>query len=150
MDLVIPSRRIAGPRLHSRRDSLGVHVPIVLAAGLVLLLPILVPLEYVPFRSCTFLHLTGYPCPFCGFTRSFWALSEGNWVYALHNCPLAVPLYGIGGLTFLWNAAALLSGFRMRALPLPRLGPRGARWVWVWVSALVLLNWGYRLALGLT
>jgi len=119
-------------------------------AGLVLLPSILVPLEYMPFKSCTFLDLTGYPCPFCGVTRSFWALSEGNWAYALHNCPLAAPLYGITVLTFLWNAAALVSGLRMRVLPLPQLGPGGVRAVWASVPALVVLNWGYRLALGLT
>jgi len=150
MDRVNPSRRIAGPRPGSRRDGGGLHLPIALIADQALLLSALVPLDYVPFKTCTFLHLTGYPCPFCGYTRSFWALSRGNWAYAMYNCPLSVPVYGIVVFHFLWNAVALLLGLRMRTNPFPRLRPGIAPWVWVSVSVLVALNWAYRLAIGLT
>jgi len=147
---VNPSRRIAGPRPRSRRDGVGVHLPLALIAGLALLLSALVPLDYMPFKACTFLHFTGYPCPFCGFTRSFWALSGGDWAYAMYNCPLSVPVFGIVVFHFLWNAVALLLGLRMRTNPFSRLRPGITPWVWVSVSVLVALNWAYRLALGLT
>ncbi len=37
----------------------------------------------VGFLVCPIQHLTGIPCPTCGMTRSFMAISQGNLVAAL-------------------------------------------------------------------
>jgi hypothetical protein len=109
----------------------------------------LVPLHLLPIRSCTFLNLTGYPCPFCGFSRSFWAMARWDWAYAFHEAPLACLLYMTVVLTFAVNALGLLLG---RQIWLSRLlSPQGinGRWIFIVISILFILNWFYRLALGL-
>jgi len=122
------------------------HLPLALITGIPLWLPHLVSGDFLPTKTCTFLSLTGYPCPFCGFTRSFWALADGDWAMALNNAPLACLLYIATALTFAWNMSALLIGVRVVS--------RTLRWVktfpvgWL-IAAMLLLNWGYRLSLGL-
>jgi hypothetical protein len=63
-------------------------------------------------QKCTFLSLTGYPYPFCGFTRSFWAIAEGDWTFAVNNTPLACLAYIATALLFAWHITALLIGVR--------------------------------------
>jgi hypothetical protein len=128
----------------------GVHLPLALICGAVLVLSAAFPLERLPLRACTFLHLTGYPCPFCGFTRAFWALGHGDFGYGLAICPLAVPAYGLLLLTFAWNAVPLAMGITLRRGSLLRLRRRQGRWAIVFIAVLFAMNWVYRLAMGLT
>ena len=88
-------------------------------------------------------------CPFCGFTRSFAAITAGEWGYAFQNSPLSFLLYAAVLLVFLWNAAALV--FRVRLV-------RGRHLRWsrrrlgmtaVLGALLILANWLYRLGSGL-
>ena len=121
------------------------HLPFAFFSGLGLLLPTLVPLHSLPLLKCTFLCVTGFPCPFCGFTRSFWAISAGQWGFAVHDCPLSLGIYGLMAILFTWHLTALLLRIRMnsgfyRLLKLP--------YTWWIISALFLLNWAYRIALG--
>lgn len=125
------------------------HLPPALIAGGVLLTVALLPLDRIPYTICTFLRLTGYPCPSCGLTRGFIAMAHGQWLAVLHTCPLAVLLYTATALVFAVNAAALLCGVRLT------LG-RWLKWranAWVvflcFFGLLILLNWLYRLSLGL-
>jgi hypothetical protein len=136
-------------RPRSYWDVVGKHLPLALLSGMALLVASLVPLHLLPIRSCTFLNLTGYPCPFCGFTRSFWAMARWDWAYAFHEAPLACLLYIAVALTFVVNALGLLVDRQIRLSRL--LSPRGinGRWIFIVVSVLFILNWFYRLALGL-
>jgi hypothetical protein len=126
------------------------HLPLALISGGALLLPHVAPLNQLPLVPCTFLHLTGWPCPFCGFTRSFWAFSTGQWSDALANCPLASGVFLCALLLFVWNAAALVFGVVLRRGPRLQLPSARRQGMTRIVLILFLLNWIYRLALGLT
>src|SRR2546422_9733529 len=63
--------------------------------------------------ACPFLTLTGHPCPFCGGTRSFAYMWQGNLSHA-------AALYPLGPLMFVGTLAAvpvlLVAGVTDRAL----------------------------------
>jgi Protein of unknown function (DUF2752) len=126
------------------------HLPWAALSGAALLLPHGASLDQLPLLPCTFLHLTGRPCPFCGFTRSFWALSTGHWRYALTNCPLALGVFLCVAILFVWNAVALAFGVVLRRGPKLQLAPTHRRKTTAAIFLLFLLNWTYRLAMGLT
>jgi hypothetical protein len=129
-----------------------VAVPHLFLAGLTgipLLVSFLLPLNSLSLVPCTFLWLTGYPCPFCGFTRSIWAFSAGDWTFALQNAPLSGVIYLLFAGVFIWNAAALIAGVRIRRGPMLILNHRQTNWIITFISVLFLINWVYRLSLGL-
>ena len=131
------------------RAVLARHLPpAVLALG-VLLAAAFLPLDRIPYTICTFLRLTGYPCPSCGLTRGFIAMAHGQWLAVLQACPLAALLYVAMALIFAVNAAALLCGVRLT--PGRWLKWRARAWVvfLCFFGLLILFNWLYRLALGL-
>ncbi|MBN1278032.1 MAG: DUF2752 domain-containing protein [Deltaproteobacteria bacterium] len=128
-------------------DVISAHLPFALITGTVLLASILVPVVPSPLKICTFLKLTGYPCPFCGFTRSFLALGHGGWAFAMHNCPLSVLLYCLTIFVFAWNTAGLLAGVIIRRGRFLRLKPVRP-WLII-IIGLFALNWMYRLFSGL-
>ena len=130
-------------------DVVGAHLPLALVTGIPLLVSHWVPHTLLPLKACTFLHLTGYPGPFCGFTRSFWAMAEGNLAFAIHNSPLACVLYIVVALLFAWHSAGLLFGVKITRGRLLKLSLGQARWTGVLIIVLFFLNWGYRLGLGL-
>ncbi len=89
---------------------------------------------------CTFLDLTGLPCPSCGMTRS--------WVWAVRG-ELALALrYNVAGVALL---AILVAYAPVRVWGGGRLGRRGAQmvlvlamtWGFVW-----MIGWAVRLAGG--
>ncbi len=122
------------------------HLPMALIAGLGLVLPQWVSRDILPLKKCTFLYLTGFPCPFCGFTRSLWAISAGDWQFALRNCPLSLGVYGLMVAFFVWHSAALLLGVRIASGVYRMLKSTYAGWI---IAAVFFLNWMYRLSLGL-
>jgi hypothetical protein len=77
-------------------------------------------------------------------------MAQGEWAYAFHNAPLACLLYLAVAVIFAINAAGLLLGRQIRVGQFfqQRL-TRGRKGVFIIVAALFLLNWIYRLALGL-
>lgn len=125
------------------------HLPSALIAGGVLLAVALLPLDRIPYTICTFLRLTGYPCPSCGLTRGFVAMAHGQWLAVLHTCPLAALLYAATALVFAVNVAALLCGVRLT--PGRWLKWRARAWVvfLCFCGLLILLNWLYRLFYGI-
>ena len=125
------------------------HLFLAALTGIPLMVSFLFPLGSLPLIPCTFLWLTGYPCPFCGFTRSFWAFSAGDWTYALWNAPLSVVVYLLFAGMFIWNAAALIKGVRIKRGAILRLGRRQTNWIITFISLLFLIHWVYRLSLGL-
>jgi len=96
--------------------------------------------------KCTFLYVTGFPCPFCGFTRSFWALSAGEWYFAVRNCPLSLGVYGLMAIFFTWHSTALLLGVKMKSGLYPLFKSAYTWWI---IGAMFFLNWVYRISFGL-
>jgi hypothetical protein len=129
-------------------ELLGLRVPLVAVSGAILLLSHLPRLVAATTYPCLFRRLTGYPCMVCGSVRSFLAMAEGQWAYALPNSPLAATLYVALHGVLVWNLAGLL--FRVHLERGPLLGSRVRPRTWVWISAAAIaLNWAYRLACGL-
>jgi len=125
------------------------HLPWALIAGGVLLAVALLPLDRIPYTICTFLRLTGYPCPSCGLTRGFVAMAHGQWLAVLCACPLAALLYAATALLFAVNTAALIC--RVRLTPGRGLKWRACGWVvfLCFFGLLILSNWLYRLFYGM-
>ena len=124
------------------------HLPFVFLASLLLAASLFIPYPEPRFRSCTFLWISGYPCPFCGCSRSFAAMTGGDWAWAWRNSPMAVGLYLLTLILFVWNLTAVILGLKIK--PGPALVSL-ARPPWKPVAALAviaLLNWIYRLTLG--
>jgi hypothetical protein len=136
-------------RTRSYWDVIGVHLLPALASGIPLLLSLVASYHIIPLLPCTFLRLTGYPGPFCGFTRSIWAISAGDWAYATINCPLAWLVYAALVLVLTWNAIGLLLGLKIIRGPVLRLTSLQKRHALVLIGVLVLLNWAYRLMFDL-
>lgn len=140
---------ISWNRPSSYWDVVGVHLPLAMASCVPLVMSNRFLCNLLPLRKCTFLWFTGYPCPFCGFTRSFLAIGEGDWAFALHNCPLACLVFVAATLFLLGNLTALLLGVRI-APGKTRVGTlTRARFSGFVIVVLVLTNWAYRLYLGL-
>jgi len=137
----------AWTRPDSYWDAVVAHLPIALITGLGLLLPHLVTCDILPLKKCTFLYLTGFPCPFCGFTRSFWAISGGAWHFAARNCPLSLGVYGLMAALFAWHSTALLFGIRMKSGFYPLCKSVYTWWI---LGGLFFINWVYRISFGLT
>ena len=136
-------------RTRSYWDVIGVHLLPALASGIPLLLSFAGSHGVIPLLPCTFLKLTGHPGPFCGFTRSIWAISAGDWTYATINCPLAWPVYAALVLVLTWNAIGLLSGLKIIRGPVLRFSSLQKRCALVVIGVLILSNWAYRLMLDL-
>jgi len=131
------------------RSVLAHHLPSALIAGGVLLAVAILPLDRIPYTICTFLRITGYPCPSCGLTRGFVTMAHGQWLAVLHACPLAALLYAVTALVFAVNTAALLCGVCLT--PGLWLKWRARTWVVLlcFFGLLILLNWLYRLFYGM-
>jgi len=84
--------------------------------------------EGIEVVFCPFRRLTGLPCPGCGMTRAFWALSGGRLREALTFNPFSVVLLGM----------ALLE-------VVPGVKIRNPERIYRWLLPLVLLWWGVRL-----
>ncbi len=125
------------------------HLPGFLFSGLILLGSFWLSAQRCSIYPCPFLHLTGYPCLSCGWTRGFIAMAHGRWQTVLQDCPLAMLLYALVALIFAWNAAALIFGVRLELGRPARLSAKRARWL-LWLAGfLIIANWLYRLGLGL-
>jgi hypothetical protein len=131
----------------SRTGAALPHLAAAVLSGALLVLPWLA-LKLLPsWYVCTMRSLTGVPCPFCGFTRAFGAVTAGHLLFAARLCPLAVLAYAAVAAFGVWHAAAWLSGGRMRAGPglrrMLRPGRRGA----LILLGLLLANWAYRITM---
>jgi Protein of unknown function (DUF2752) len=49
--------------------------------------------SHLAFPTCPFLRLTGHPCPFCGGTRSFAYIWQGDLFHAVRMYPLSPALF---------------------------------------------------------
>ena len=87
--------------------------------------------------TCAFYYLTGHPCPFCGGTRSFAYMWEGDFSDAVRLYPLGPLLFvgtilGVGGL-----GAGAATGHTWT----PRLTPFQWRLLGVGAAGAVLVSW---------
>ena len=121
-------------------DVIAYHLPLAAISGSALFLPYIVTLRNLPLIPCTFFRMTGIPCPFCGFTRSFWAVATGEWGAALANCPLVFGVYFFTVILFVWNAYALISGIVLLPGPVFRSTPARRRRIIGVVCGFFLLN----------
>ena len=144
-----PSSFLSWIRPCSYWDVVGQHLPLSLVTGIALLMSNRAFCDLLPLKRCTFLDLTGYPCIFCGFTRSFWAMAGGDWSFVVQNCPLAWLVYFAFVIVFAWNTTGLLLGVKIIRGRYLRLRSGQGRWAIGLVSVLFILNWAFRLSLGL-
>ncbi|MDO9542909.1 MAG: DUF2752 domain-containing protein [Kiritimatiellia bacterium] len=125
---------------------------LLLFSGGILVTAFLFPIDRVPLGFCVFLHLTGFPCPTCGFSRAFCAFARGIWAAGIHNCPLAPLVYLSVIAVFAYNAAvtgAALFGLQIRRGQFLRLSSKKTVVLAVVLFLLLLANWIYRLIMGL-
>lgn len=94
---------------------------------------------------CTFLYLTGMPCPFCGMTTSWSHAAHLSPLASLRTQPMGFVFFVIDALLVAYlvsRAASGRSGFQpdrfLTAIPL---------WLWYVGLAGVLLAWGYKISL---
>ena len=62
--------------------------------------------SHIALPPCPFYYLTGHPCPFCGGTRSFAYMWQGDLANAVRLYPLG-PVFFVGSLV---GTAGLASG----------------------------------------
>src|ERR1700694_163647 len=116
-----------------------------LLAGLLLWLAytrIFFVLPAPPLRAppCPFFYLTGHPCPFCGGTRSFAYMWQGDLTNAVRLFPLG-PLFFAG--TFAGVARLAAGGIGGRAWT-PRLTRIQWRLVAVGAVSAVAISWAMK------
>ena len=89
---------------------------------------------------CPFYYLTGHPCPFCGGTRAFAYMWQGDISDAVRLYPLGPALFAgtivtVGGL-----AAGIVTGRTWT----PRLSPMQWKLIGVFAISLVLVSWAVK------
>jgi hypothetical protein len=89
---------------------------------------------------CPFYFVTGHPCPFCGGTRSFAYMWQGDMSDAVRLYPLGPALFAgtVAGMTGLSFGA--LTG-RTWA---PRLTSMQWRLLWIGAGSAVLISWALK------
>ncbi len=126
------------------RDRIPYFIGVLVCAG-ALLVGYRWQSDQLPIPACTFLRVTGYPCAFCGTTRSFFLAAKGNFAGALREAPLGVLVYATVGVTLFWCL--------MRSI-WHRTGPAGQGTglsIRAGICAAIIaaiVNWVYRLAMG--
>lgn len=89
---------------------------------------------------CPFYYLTGHPCPFCGGTRSFAYMWQGDLTNAVRLYPLGPLVFGGSLLGALGLAFGTVSGRTWT----PKLTPMQWRLLWIGVGSAVLFNWALK------
>src|SRR5438045_7335030 len=115
------------------------------AGGVVMLLPytrhyLVIQAAHLGLPPCPFYYLTGHPCPFCGGTRAFAYMWQGDISDAVRLYPLGPALFAgtigtVGGL-----AAGIMSGRTWT----PRLSPMQWKLIGVFAISLVLVSWAVK------
>lgn len=132
------SNLIPDPPPRLRRESPALWALAALALALVA--AHLVELWQLPVPPCTTRSLTGWPCPFCGSTRTLMAAARGELAAAVRLNPLIF----LGAAAVLgWSVARAIERFTGRRFT-AGLGEwlRRLRWGWLLAGAL-LVNWVY-------
>ena len=101
------------------------------------------PVSSLPFFKgasahslCFFQQIVGLPCLFCGMTRSFALLSQGEWQASLHYHLLGIPFYAatwgiaLSGLFRPDLTQHALAQFKDKRVLIPLLLALLACWIW--------------------
>ena len=89
---------------------------------------------------CPFFYLTGHPCPFCGGTRSFAYMWQGDFSNAVRLFPLG-PLFFAG--TFAGVGALALGVVTGRTWS-PRLTSAQWRLLWIGAASAIAVSWALK------
>jgi hypothetical protein len=89
---------------------------------------------------CPFFYLTGHPCPFCGGTRSFAYMWQGDLADSVRLYPLGPALF----LGTVLGAGGLVGGAITGRTFTPRLTPLQWRLAWIGGISAVLLSWALK------
>ena len=92
---------------------------------------------------CTFLWLTGLPCPFCGMTTSWTHAAHGNILSSFTTQPMGLVLFALDAVIVVWLLGRVLrgsAGFR----PDQFLGSLPVRLVWA-LFASTMVAWVYKI-----
>lgn len=128
------------------------NIFLLLFSGGILLAAFFSPIDRFPLGFCVFLHLTGFPCPTCGFSRAFCAFAHGNWEQGIFNCPFALIIFVLIILIFIYNVAVVTAGilgFQIQRSSIPQLSSKKTAVLAVVFFLLLIANWIYRLMAGL-
>ena len=93
--------------------------------------------SHVALPACPFLLITGHPCPFCGGTRSFAYMWEGDMSDAVRLYPLGPALFAGSLLGTLGLASSALSG-RTWSL---NFTSRQWRILWIGAASAIGVSW---------
>jgi hypothetical protein len=89
---------------------------------------------------CPFFYLTGHPCPFCGGTRSFAYMWQGDFSNAVRLFPLG-PLFFAGTVA---GVTALGVGALTGRTWTPRLTRLQWRLLWIGAVSAIALSWALK------
>ena len=89
-----------------------------------------------PVQLCLIKHVTGVPCPTCGFTRGALSLLGGHLVQSWLYNPL---LYSVLALFFAATTVRIVSARSLRI----NLTCKERSAAWILAGVLFLLNWAY-------
>jgi len=95
---------------------------------------------HLTMPPCPFYFMTGHPCPFCGGTRSFAFMWQGDIANAVRLYPLGPALFAG---TFA-GAAALAAGLATGRTWTPRLTGGQWRLLAAGVASLLVLSWALK------
>lgn len=95
---------------------------------------------HISAPPCPFYYLTGHPCPFCGGTRSFAYMWEGDVSDAVRLYPLG-PVFFVGTLV---GAGGLGLGALSGRTWVPRLSKVQWRLLWIGLGSAILINWALK------
>ncbi|SRR5260221_13313851 len=101
------SRAVAGSRMRDLGLMLGI-----LAWLLYTRMYFVLHASHIAMPACPFFYLTGHPCPFCGGTRSFAYMWQGDMADAVRLYPLGPLLFAGSILTTAGLASSALTGRR--------------------------------------
>jgi len=126
-------------RVTERMRDLGILLPLVVWLVYTRLYWVL-HAAHLSAPPCPFYYLTGHPCPFCGGTRAFAYMWQGDISDAVRLYPLGPALFAgtigtVGGL-----AAGIMSGRTWT----PRLSPMQRKLIGVFAISLVLVSWAVK------
>jgi hypothetical protein len=100
-----------------------------------------ISMSHLTLPPCPFYYLTGHPCPFCGGTRSFAYMWQGDIADAVRLYPLG-PLLFAGSLA---AVAGLATGIVSGRTWTPKLTQLHWRLLIVGVVTSVALSWALKL-----
>jgi len=85
---------------------------------------------------CTFKHISGIPCPACGFSRGMLSLSKGNLLECWSYNPL---LFSLMGVFFILTILRIFFGKKLKI----KLEHGERTLAWIAAVALLIANWVY-------